>query len=388
MKTRMLSMLLCLSALIACTTEVDLCHGEHPHRVDLQAYFDFGDFPTPPDSMVVFAVRNLNLLRYTYHLNARGRTNKPADGHLIYPDALREPLEEGDGDRVSLHPGDYELVAFSGGADIYEDNLAEVMDRPAEMVDSLWVTHKSYHTTRDHPLLSEYKDWISHNIYSDFILNSTREPTFVARETLMVPVTEWNSAISTVFHTNDLSQHVTIEFHIKKKAEDGIVIDDAIAEMSGIPHRIYLMTNAVDVSRTFKALYRPEIIPADNATATDVVIRGHLYVNGLVHSADPSYTTGPGILWVSLYAHAVRADGSIASRPIEACINLYRLLQETPSLRLNDQNEAQQTTKKLLLVVPDAVLNLESWDLTSQETSGLDVWHTLPNDDGNIGVDL
>ena len=387
MKTKVFIYLVCLSSLFACTTEVDLCHGVHPHRVDLDTYFEFGEFQLTPDSMVIFAVRNLNLLRYTYHLNAKGLMQTPAKGKLIYPDKLREPVDDYH-DRISLHPGDYELVAFSGGSDVYEDNLAQVMDNPSDMVDSLWVTHKSYRTTLDHPLLSEYSDWISHNIYSDFILNGDREPTFAAKQTVSVPTTEHDTSLKTVFHANNLSQHITIEFHIKKKAEDGISIDNAVAELSGIPHRIFLMSGAVDVSRTFKSLYHPEIIPSDNESTTDVTLRGHLYVNGLVHSADPSYTTGPGILWVSLYAHAVRPDGTIVSRPIEACINLYHLLQQTPSLRLDEKNEAQQTTKELLLVVPDAVLNLESWDLTSQETSGLDIWHTLPNGDGNIGVDL
>lgn len=386
MKTRMLSMLLCLSSLVACTTEVDLCHGEHPHRVDLQAYFDFGDFPTPPDSMVVFAVRNLNLLRYTYHLNTRGRMKQAADGCLVYPDTLREPLDEKGHDRICLHPGDYELVAFSGGSDIYYDNLEEVMDRPAEMVDSLWVTHHSYHTTRDHPLLADYNSWVSHNIYTDFILNGDREPTFSAQETLSVPVSENPLTQSKVFNAHSLSQHITLEFRIKKEA--GITILGAVAELSGIAHRLYLMTGAVDVSRTFKTMLRPVIEPQDNTSATEVTVRGEVHVNGLIRSADPTYTTGPGILWISVDAQAVRDDGTVATRPIEACINLYHLLQENPSLRLNERDEAQQTTKELFLSVPDAILDVTRWELVSQETSGLDVWRTLPNEEGNVGVDL
>ena len=372
--------------LLACTTEVDVCRGEHPHRSDLQVFFDFGDFISTPDSMVFFAVRNLNLLRYTYHLDAKGRTSQAAAGQLIYPDALREVLDEEGHDRVCLHPGDYELVAFSGGSDIYEDNLAEVMDDPAEMVDSLWVTHKSYHTTQDHPLLQDYESWVSHNIYSDFILNGDREPTFAAQETLSVPVSENPQSINKTFYATNLSQHVTLEFSITKDA--GVVVDGVVAEVSGIPHRIFLMTGAVDVTRTFKTLFRPTVAPSDNASATSVTVRGDIYVNGLVHSSDPTYTTGPGVLWVNVYAHATREDGSVASRPIEACINLYHVLQDHPSLRMNEQGEAQQATPELLLTIPGAILDLNRWELVSQETSGLDVWHTLPNEEGNIGVDI
>ena len=386
MKSKAFIYLVCISSLFACTTEVDLCQGEHPHRSDLQVFFDFGDFSSLPDSMVVFAVRDLNLLRYTYHLDATGGTERPGKGRLIYPDVLREPLDEGGNDRVCLHPGDYELVAFSGGSDIYEDNLAEVMDDPAEMVDSLWVTHKSYHTTQDHPLLHDYESWVSHNIYSDFILNGDREPTFAAQETLSVPVSERPQTLDKTCYATNLSQHVTLEFSITKDA--GVVVDGVVAEISGVPHRIFLMTGAVDVTRTFKTIFRPTVSPSDNASATSVTIRGDIYVNGLVHSSDPTYTTGPGVLWVNVYAHATRDDGTIASRPIEACINLYHVLQENPSLRLNEQGEAQQTTPELLLTIPGAILDLNRWELVSQETSGLDVWHTLPNEDGNIGVDI
>lgn len=386
MKTKAFIYLVCIFSFIACTTEVDLCHGEHPHRVDLQVFFDFGGFSNTPDSMVVFAVRNLNLLRYTYHLNARGRTETGADGRLVYPDALRESLDELGHDRVCLHPGDYELVAFSGASDIYYDNLFEVMDRPAEMVDSLWVTHRSYHTTLDHPLLADYASWVSHNTYSDFILNGDREPTFSSHETLSVPVSEYPRTQSKTFNARNLSQHVTLEFRIKK--ETGITIVGAVAELSGIAHRLYLMTGAVDVGRTFKTMFRPVIEPQDNTSATEVTVRGDVYVNGLVRSANPTFTTGPGILWISVDAQAVRDDGSVALRPIEACINLYRLLQDNPSLRLNERDEAQQTTKDLFLSVPNAILDVKRWELVSQETSGLDIWHTLPNDEGNVGVDF
>ena len=114
-----------------------------------------------------------------------------------------------------------------------------------------------------------------------------------------------------------------------------------------------------------------------------------MYVNGIVHSADPAFTTGPGILWVNVYVRVFGKNGSgPVSRPIVACINLYNLLKDNPSLRLNDLGEPHQTTKELFLQIPTAILDLDRWTLTSQETSGLDVWHTLPNDDDKIGVDL
>ena len=400
--------------LVACT-EVDLCRGDHPHRSDLRVYFDFGNAESVPDSMVVFAVRNLNLLRYTFLLNSDGRMSTPATGHLIFPDELREQaytwVDSLDADSnivrtdtfpdsppyrvkkftgndsIRLHPGDYELVAFSSVHDVYYDNLEEVMNSDAQNVDSLWVTHVSYHSTNDHPSLKRDSSWVSHNLYSDFILNGDRMTTYAAQETVTLPIEEQHHFTDVIMHADNLSQHVTLEFCIEK--DDSVIVDSVVAELSGIPYRYYLMTGMVDVERTFKTIYRPDVIPANNANTEQVTVRGDLYVNGIVHSADPAFTTGPGILWVNVYVRVFGKNGSgPVSRPIVACINLYNLLKDNPSLRLNDLGEPHQTTKELFLQIPTAILDLDRWALTSQETSGLDVWHTLPNDDDKIGVDL
>lgn len=399
--------------LVACT-EVDLCHGDHPHRSDLRVYFDFGNAESVPDSMVVFAVRNLNLLRYTFLLNSDGRMSTPATGHLIFPDELREQaytwVDSLDADSnivrtdtlpdsppyrvkkftgndsIRLHPGDYELVAFSSVNDVYYDNLEEVMNSDAQNVDSLWVTHVSYHSTNDHPSLKRDSSWVSHNLYSDFILNGDRMTTYAAQETVTLPIEEQHHFTDVIMHADNLSQHVTLEFCIEK--DDSVIVDSVVAELSGIPYRYYLMTGMVDVERTFKTIYHPNVIPANNLKSENVTVRGDLYVNGIVHSSDPAFTTGPGILWVNVYIRVYAQNGKdFVSHPIIACINLYNLLKDNPSLRLNDLGEPHQTTKELFLKIPRAVLDLDRLALISQETSGLDVWHTLPKDN-DIGIDF
>ena len=399
--------------LLSACTEVNLCRSNHPHRSDLNVYFDFGDFQYVPDSMILFAVRNLNLLRYTFLLSSEGRNSTPAEGRLLYPDELREKayiwvdsidedshvdsidsfhnqrsyqIKQFTGcDSVRLHPGIYELVAFSSGNMDYYDNLEQVMNSDADEIDSLWITYVSYHSTNDHPLLRRDSAWVSHNLYSDFILNCDRRPTFAAKEIIEISTDERQTDVR--LHANNLSQHVTLEFFIEK--DDNVLVDSVVAELSGIPYRFYILTGVADVERTFKTVFRPDVTPVNNINESKVTVTGDVYVNGIVHSADPAFTTGPGILWINVYIRVFgqNASGPI-SHPITACINLYNLLKDNPSLRLNEFGEPQQTTKELVLQIPTAILNLDSWELNSQETSGLDVWHTLPNDDDKIGIDF
>lgn len=375
--------LLCISCN---TTTIDICSDEMPHRTDVKMFFDFGNVTDKPDSMTVFAVRNLNFLRYTYRLTAKGETTSPATGKLVYPDEMREHIEGGNNDYVRLHAGDYEMVAFSGGEDFYYDNLEAIMQAGAENVDSLWITHVSYPNTKSHPKMAADVNWVSHNIYTDFILCGDRLPTFVSRQNLNVPLHN-HTPLTATFNTSNMSQKVTIQFTIDK--DPGVIIDGIVAEISGIAHRIYLMTGQVDVSRTFKTLFHPQVLPASHQNLTSVTVSGDVYVNGLVHSANPAYTTGPGVMWVNVYAHTIDDDGNKVSKPITACINLYNLLKEHPSLRLNEHGEAVQTTNTLLLKIPaPALLNIEKKTLTSKGANGVDPWITLPFDDGNIGLDI
>ena len=395
--------------LVACT-EVDLCHGEHPHRSDINVFFDFGTFQSSPDTMIVFAVRNLNLLRYTYRLDATGRTERPAEGILVFPNELRErayvwadsldkegnvvlsdtfpdssPIQVKDftgNDSVRLHPGDYEMVAFSGGRDIYYDNLEAVMQSDAENVDSLWVAYVTYRSTQDHPLLRRYADWSTYNTYSDFILGGDAFPTFMAQKDITVPVTEKHSTIDCTFDATNLSQQVNISFQIKKDV--GIAIDSILVELSGIPWRYYLMAGSLDIDQTYKTLFKPSL-PSDNKDTELVTAKGSIWVNGIVRSANPEFITGPGIMWVCAYVHAEDADGFTRRKSIIACINLYNLLSEHRSLKLTETGEIVQVTKVLDLTIPaPAILAIDKGTLTSEEGVGIDQWKPGVN----IGIDI
>lgn len=378
--------------IVACnSTVVELDNDNHTHEADVQFYFNFGPLLEKPDTMIVLAVRNLNYLCYTYHLSTQGGLTSPANGSLTFPTELRQHIEGTKNDYVRLHSGSYELLTFSGDNEYYTNNLSPMMNTNSQYLDQLNVTHVTYPNTKSHRSMYRDKDWISYNMYADYILGGDEQPTFISKQTLNVGLEDRTKRVN--FSMSDISQRVTFDFTITKEPE--VVIDSVKAEISGLAHRIYLMTEIVDVSRTFKTLFHPTITPANNKGASSVLVSGKIFTHGLIRSADPTYTTGPGILWIKVYTHTgenTEDKNTKVSRSVIACVNLYNLLGSNPSLFVNTKDEIRQTSKVLHLNIPSALLNIDNKTVSSNDQTALDAWKTLDEEvdgqNGSVGVDL
>ena len=378
--------------IVACnSTVVELDNDNHTHEADVQFYFNFGPLLEKPDTMIVLAVRNLNYLCYTYHLSTQGGLTSPANGSLTFPTELRQHIEGTKNDYVRLHSGSYKLLTFSGDNEYYTNNLSPMMNTNSQYLDQLNVTHVTYPNTKSHRSMYRDKDWISYNMYADYILGGDEQPTFISKQTLNVGLEDRTKRVN--FSMSDISQRVTFDFTITKDPE--VVIDSVKAEISGLAHRIYLMTEIVDVSRTFKTLFHPTITPANNKGASSVLVSGKIFTHGLIRSADPTYTTGPGILWIKVYTHTgenTEDKNTKVSRSVIACVNLYNLLDINPSLYINTKDEIRQTCKDLHLTIPSALLNIENKTVTSNDQTALDAWKTLDDEvdgqNGSVGADL
>lgn len=387
-------MMVCVLTIACSSTTIELDTDDHTHEADVQFYFNFGAVSEKPDTMIVLAVRNLNYLCYTYHLSTKGGMTSPANGSLAFPMELRQHIEGTKDDYVRLHAGSYELLTFSGDDEHYTNNLSPTMNTDAQSLDQLYVTHVTYPDTKSHPSMYRDKDWVSYNMYADYILGGDEQPTFISKQMLNVEREDRTKRVD--FSMSDVSQRVTIDFTITKDKD--VVIDSVKAEISGLAHRIYLMTEIVDVSRTFKTLFHPTVTPANNKDATVVNVSGKIFTHGLMRSADPTYTTGSGILWMKVYTHTWKKTedkNTKVSKSVIACVNLYNLLGSHPSLYLNTNDEIRQTTKDLHLTIPSVLLNIENKTVTSSDQTALDAWKTLVEDpekegsqNGSVGVDL
>ena len=381
----------CCVLTVSCnTTNIEMDTTDQ-HEADVQFYFNFGSVGEKPDSMIVLAVRNLNYLCYTYHLSTKGGMNSPAEGRLAFPVELRQPIEGTTDDHIRLHSGWYELLTFSGDNDYYTNNLSPVMNTDAQSVDQLYVTHVTYPDTKSHPSMYRDKEWVSYNMYSDYILSGDELPTFISKHALNIDLQDKSKRVD--FSMSDVSQHITVDFTITKDPE--VIIDSVKAEISGLAHRIYLMTELVDVSRTFKTLFHPTVTPTNNKGASSVTVSGNIYTNGLMRSSDPAFTTGPGILWMRVYTHTgekTEEKNTKVSRSVIACVNLYNLLGSNPSLYMDTKGNIKQTSKNLHLTIPSALLNIEESTITSNDQTALDAWKTLDEEidgqNGSVGVDL
>ena len=377
--------------LAAChSTDVELCYDEHPHRSEIAFTFDIQGAHDNLDTMAIFAIRNLNLLRY-YMLVDIKPDGTPSSGKMVAPEPFREPFDPEDANsdhKLTLHTGDYDLLAFSGNTGYYDNNLQQVLTGTVDDIDSLCITYHSYPSTSGHPILQRFSYWRSENTYSDYIIGGDILPIYMAQNSLSVPKETTARPIPCHFIANNICQHITIEFDITKSDYTDAVVDSVICELSGIPHRMYLFKNTVDVSRTFKTLYKATLSkqPDDQIGDESVTVKGEVWVTGLVRSAKQSYTTGPGILTIRVYFR----DGKGRNNEATAFINLYNTLSsvETSSLIEKDNGEIVQRTKELYINLAPAILDLKNAILTSEKEIGIDEWWSPLGANKEIPLDI
>ena len=380
--------------LSACqSTDVELCRDEHPHRSDVNFTFDFSGNLEKPDTMTVFAIRNLNLLRYYMLVDVKADGKQPSTGNIlaVTPEKFHEPAEIIEGTtnhRLTLHTGDYDLLAFSGNPEYYETNLEQVLRGTVDYVDSLRVFYHSYRNTNDHDSLKKFVKWESENTYSDFIIGGDKRPLYVAENTLTIPKKDSPTPIPCHFSAHNISQHITIEFDIDKTNNSSAIVDSIVCELSGIPCGIYLFSRIVDVSRTFKTLFKPRLDPkpASQSGANKVTVVGEVWVTGLMRSAASSYTTGPGILCFRAYIHT----SSGKHHEIPAYINLFNVLSDptTSSLIRMENGDIKQRSMELYIKLTPAILDLDKYQITSDEAIGIDAWWSPLGADTDIPVDI
>lgn len=379
--------------LAACTPEVELCYGDHPHRGELNISFDWGAYETMrPDSMYVVAVRSVNLLKCGFWVSATpdAATHK-VEGQMLFPlsdvqlTADRSAAGLPDRHKLWLHAGEYIMLAFNGSNRVFEHSLKTFVQNSGYGLDSLMLRYKSYDKLTDTPEFSKYANWIDRNPYSGYVLGEV-EPIFKhSFSPLKVPVSERKTpTVACRFKPTPITQKVTLRFDIERK-ENGVQVDSVHAEMSGIPSEINIQTGAVRGDKTYKVLFSPQS-PRFGQTAdmAPLSVEGTFDVTGIVSSRSAGLVTGPGILQVNIYTQTVNEKGYTVYRVFKAGMNLYNLLKSNPSLTLdNNTGELKQTVKNLKLVIK-APLQITRETVLENAENGLDVW--LPA--GTIDVDI
>lgn len=366
----------------ACSPDVELCDGNHPHRSYVTFNFDWtkSTIEQRPDSMVVVALRPLNFLRYGFLVGTtpNAQTGK-TEGQLLFPFSEQNAVSVANPGQAVQHNiwlrnGNYELVAYNGATDMFVDNSATLSDDEYATLNNLKLTYKPHNLQDGHPAFVNYSLWTDRNPYSGYVLGEV-EPIYYAKSRLEVPVVEKsNHVVTGKFTPQNISQNVQIAFTLAK-LEEGIKVDSIEAELSGVAQTMKLNDATLTAEQTYKVLFKPVLDePDDFAASAPMTIKGEVNVTGVVGSDSPSTTSGPGIMLVNVYAKVQEADGTLKRRVFKAGINLYNLLKSKPSVRFDSETGTyRQTTRYLRLTVQNP-LQITSAEVMEDVNAKGDVW--------------
>ncbi len=410
-------------------TEVELCYeGEHPHRTGVVYDYEWEQDIRRPDTMAIVAIRVVNLWKcgmnimtddnrgfYFYnepkaplpdwaepdqvkykkeHPDPEPEPD-PHSGEIEEPitppadDPVPEPVKaERDTFSVfALREGSYKF--FTVNVDSTELRMNALYEYMEKVSDEMQVTEIS----------AEYRTYMKgqegfkgfeRNLMDSLLMDWTdRNPQFPYIQTDITPLyydtleirNIYMDRMNTVtFRPRKRTQQIDFYIDIDKSESDvAFAVDSLVAEVSGIPLKMYLVSGYIDLQHTGRIMFGTTIEDAQGQPAVDTYSKGHVLLHGridvptIVSSNDAADVTGPGIMQLIVKASA-EDGGVVKSKKFQRKLNLFKALREADLIEYTEDNQHAMAKK------PAGVINI-SFKLkgneivnNSESTGGLDEW--------------
>ncbi len=377
-----LSALLCI---LSCTTEVDICmEDSHLHLTEVEISYDLTGIPesSVPDSMIVVAYRVLRSWKCSYMTPC---TEETSMGRYIYnrpyPEtadvenkvaATRDAVSQGGtetGERFYVKRGDYRFITFNNTlTDITFDVMFErnsktnwfAQDGVIDSVISnkaIELYYKGYH--RKDEVMSKYgKSWLDFNPYTDYIARSNSPIYFQFSDMYNLEDGKKNHV---TLACDKKTQDFEIRFSINR---DSVIVEKIIAEMSGIPCGMNLITGKLDFRKTYKAFFDVhDISGTADVWEANSTYSGEISVMGLVSSNSKELDTGPGILQLAIYTYTEN-NGRRKSKVFHVGINMYNTMRKYGYVLAGSDEKIVLEIERELNLKKDEIIESEETDTT------------------------
>lgn len=412
------SVLLCM--LQACTTEVEICVDEHhQHLAEVELVYDLSKVADDkvdfiPDSMIIVAYRVIRSWKCTYlsPLDAEstiGRYiyNKPyTDLFVEDPDTGDQPLagegtgegenasgeqdgeEAGDGNNASgsnettngtqerflVKNGEYRFIAFNNviNSDVFQDNANSRWFEFSGVIDSVISNKEINIFYRDYELKNDLvniygKEWTDFNPYTTYISSKSNPIYFQYSDVYDISNTHRNEV---TLELEQVTQDIELRFSIER---DSVIIENIVAELSGIPCGMNLITKKLDITKTYKMLFdvsetEEPVTGEENGWYGLSEFVGNVNVIGLAASNNKKLQTGPGILRLAIYAYTIDSAGEKKPKIFNVGINLYNTIHKYAPIISGYNEKVILDIDNILTIKKDEVI--ESSDIDNN----LDTW--------------
>jgi len=423
-----LMLLLCLIFVSACT-EVELCDEvEHPHRTGVKFNYDWsntrnGKFAhEEPDSMYIIAKRIVGSWKCEVKVNSQDGSgwyvwNAPNRRITTYEETVDNDstsIEEVDStntgepsvpetytveveeelpgvdnatDEFQIRPGTFKFVTFNRDTTelIYKevDSYVRAAETDTTLRD-LNVEYKRY-AYKDPNLRGTVNYWKDYNTYGDNQNYIQPDITPIYYDTIAPCDIKKNELEQFTFKPHLLTQNIDIRFHIRKKVDViPFIIDSIYADISGIPYKVNLSNDFIDISTTCKMMFQAWLEDEsgnrikDTETNTYLLCHGNIDVLSVVNAPDSIVGRGPGIMQVMVFVRD--------RQPIRGKINLYHTIYRANLYEITEDGMNARRRKENGVLEIDSNLLIDENFVISSDDEGLERWQAA--EEGDIVIDV
>lgn len=345
-----------------------------------------------PQNYHILMSRIVNEVHYTYYVDNNGEQSgegdKPSDdntsdvdsdaGQETGQDEVQEPGagEEGvESGRmpVTVLDGDYYAIAFgNNGYSITE--LDEFRDNNAFGMKNLYAALPAM---TEEEIEEQFGESFA-DLNPSYTSVSCAYPLY-----LSIRKTTLNSGMKpaeVVFSPSDIT--TMLIFRLKINVDDGVEITRLVAELSGVPVKVQLMSGIVDDSslgKTYFSMY--QIDRTDNV----LTFEGGVRALGLFSSRSSSLVSGPGILRLSVHASCDTESGP-RERRFYVGINMKSVIDEAQIMLRTDDGLGYRTIIKEAVLEIGKQLVIRKGNVVSGGDDAVEDWFVSKDNDVNTEV--
>ena len=398
---------LCMASLVSCV-KIDLCvEAEHEHEGYVKVVYHWPEEVDceRPDSMLLLVNRVADA-RWTGYITG---TNT-----FVGEGSRSDGVCRGD-DTIAVSAGVYRMFAFncvSPGYRFCDFNEDGAQHLEAMGIHDFSIFYLEHELTDPH--IGPYgEDWVDFNPYTRYIATDIKPVYRAFNENDRTQ--QWTSfnvgaeeEVEVHLYPQKMTQDITFAFPIY--TDEQVVVDSIIAEISGIPHKMYICTGIVDIDTTYKMLFEFDV-DRDNAKDVtlqvqdkDVMADRHfkqldcmstVSVLGLLSNEDPTFLRGAGILQLCIHSHAIDEDGEVKRKNQYAKINMYNTIKNAHLLITDEQGNVIQNpgtypelkrTDTLRIEDSHLIITKELILETYDDANPLDAW--VKDESGRLEVEV
>ena len=284
-------------------------------------------------------------------------------------------------------PGLYKFITFNLDTTefIYQDiNAYLKVEENKSTLQELCMEYKRY-AYGDPYLRGTVNFWKDYNLYGDGKNYIQPDITPIYYDSIANERVIRDIRSDLQFEPGPLTQNIDIHFKIRKKVDVvPFIIDSVYADISGIPYRVNLSNDFIDIKQTCKMMFQNYLEDAngnrinDTETNTELHCHGNIDVLSVVNAHDSTTLKGPGIMQVMIFVRGYHA--------IRGKINLYHCIRRANLIDdMGDGLWARKRKNHGVLDIDSDMIIDERLIISDEGDGGIDRW--IPMGDEDIVID-